>query len=102
MEPVEEIEKFERQIEEGDLASGIRFVKFERMTVRRTVTDVRSDVTERPDSPQHEWYSEYKHQALHNAPRVEYVRSKSEYDSHIAEIRGNNEDAFSSKLILSF
>lgn len=92
VEPVEEIERFERQVEEGDLAAGVRFVKFERMTVRRTVTETRSDVYERPDSPQHEWYSEYRHQALHNAPRVEYVRSKSEYDSHIAEIRGKSQN----------
>lgn len=72
------------QVEEGDLAAGVRFVKFERVTVKRTVTEVE----ERPDSPQAEWYSEYKHHALHTAPRKDYVRSKSEYDSHIAEIRG--------------
>ncbi|CAG4999363.1 unnamed protein product [Parnassius apollo] len=86
VEPVEEIERIERQIEEGDLASGVRFVKFERVSLKRTV-DTRSE--DRPDSPQHEWYSEYKQQALQTAPRKEYLRSKSEYDSHIAEIRGN-------------
>ncbi|KAJ2950248.1 hypothetical protein O0L34_g11610 [Tuta absoluta] len=84
-----EFERFEQQVEEGDLASGVRFVKFERVTtVKRTVTESSDDGMFRPDSPQHEWYSEYRHQALHNAPRVEYVRSRSEYDSHIAEIRG--------------
>ncbi|XP_037298333.1 uncharacterized protein LOC119190470 [Manduca sexta] len=86
VEPVEEVERLERQIEEGDLAAGVRFVKFERVTVKRTVTETRSE--ERPDSPQHEWYSEYKQQTLHTAPRKDYLRSKSEYDSHIAEIRG--------------
>lgn len=87
VEPVEEVERIEQQIEEGDLAAGVRYVKFERVTVKRKVTESRSE--ERAESPQHEWYSEYKHQALHSAPRVEYVRSRSEYDSHIAEIRGN-------------
>lgn len=88
VEPTEEFERLEQQIEEGDLAAGVRFVKFERVIVKRTVTESRSE--ERPDSPQHEWYSEYKHQALHSAPKKEYVRSRSEYDSHIAEIRGKN------------
>lgn len=37
----------------------------------------------------HEWYSDYKAQTFQNvAARMEYVRSKSQYDSHIAEIRG--------------
>lgn len=83
VEPEEE--RVGGQVEEGDLAAGVRFVKFERVTVKRTVTEVQD---ERPDSPQTEWYSEYKHHALHSAPRKDYVRSKSEYDSHIAEIRG--------------
>lgn len=82
---VEPEETAERQVEEGDLAAGVRFVRFERVTVKKTVTEVKSE--DRPDSP-HEWYSEYKHHTLHTAPRKDYVRSKSEYDSHIAEIRG--------------
>lgn len=85
VEPTEETERIERQVEEGDLAAGVRFVKFERVTVKKTV----SESQERPDSPQTEWYSEYKHHTLHTAPRKDYMRSKSEYDSHIAEIRGN-------------
>lgn len=85
VEPTEEMERLERQIEEGDLASGARFVKFERVVVKKTVSESRH---ERAESPQHEWYSEYQHQTLHTAPRKEYMRSKSEYDSHIAEIRG--------------
>lgn len=85
VEPAEELEKFERQVEEGDLAAGVRYVKFERV-VKRTVTETRSE--ERAESPQHEWYSEYQQQTLQTAPRKEYLRSKSEYDSHIAERRG--------------
>lgn len=85
-QPVEET--VERHVEEGDLAAGVRFVKFERLTVKRTVTETR-ELVERPESPQHEWYSEYRQHALHNAPKKDYLRSKSEYDSHIAEIRGN-------------
>lgn len=85
VEPVQSVERFERQVEEGDLATGVRLVKFERV-VKRTVTETRSE--ERAESPQHEWYSEYKQQTWQSAPRKEYLRSKSEYDSHIAEIRG--------------
>ena len=36
-----------------------------------------------------EWYAEYRTQSFQNvATRIEYVRSKSEYDAHIAEIKG--------------
>ncbi|CAK1540777.1 unnamed protein product [Leptosia nina] len=67
---------------EGDLAAGANF-KFE--IVKRTVVQRSED---RPDSP--EW-SEYKQHALNTAPKKEYVRSRSEYDSHIAEIRDEQE-----------
>lgn len=41
--------------------------------------------------PSHDWYSEYSTQTFQNvAARMEYVRSKSQYDSHIAEIRGKS------------
>lgn len=83
---VGEVERTERQVEEGDLASGVHYVRFERVTLKRTV-ETRD---ERPDSPQHEWYTEYKQHALQTAPKKEYLRSKSEYDSHIAEIRGTS------------
>lgn len=92
--PVGETERHERQVEEGDLAAGVRFVKFERVTVKRTVTESHSSHTshthseDRPDSPQHEWYSEYKHQTLQSGNKKDYMRSKSEYDSHIAGLRG--------------
>lgn len=39
----------------------------------------------------HDWYSDYSSQTFQNvAARMEYVRSKSQYDSHIAEIRGKS------------
>ncbi|XP_068085330.1 muscle-specific protein 300 kDa [Anabrus simplex] len=39
-----------------------------------------------------EWYSEYRTQSFQNmAARLEYVRSRSEYDTHIAEIKDEQE-----------
>ena len=36
-----------------------------------------------------DWYSEYRTQSFHNmAAKLEYVRSRSQYDTHIAEIKG--------------
>ncbi|KAJ8984007.1 hypothetical protein NQ317_006861 [Molorchus minor] len=36
-----------------------------------------------------EWYSEYRTHSFHSGSnRLEYVRSKSQYDDHIARIRG--------------
>ncbi|XP_071567068.1 muscle-specific protein 300 kDa isoform X8 [Temnothorax nylanderi] len=44
---------------------------------------------ERPPS---EWYAEYRSQSFQNvAARIEYVRSRSEYDAHIAEIKDEQE-----------
>lgn len=41
------------------------------------------------EKPPSEWYAEYRNQSFHNvAARMEYVRSRSEYDAHIAEIKG--------------
>lgn len=146
-------ESYERLIEEGEL-NGAKVVKFEKITVRKSVREVgpggvahhhrvltessrtpseehaledsayqshshgapshgskSSSVTSftrfpseeslsqrRGSSPhQHlgpddrtpsEWYAEFHSQSLHNASRIEYVRSKSEYDAHIAEIKG--------------
>lgn len=41
------------------------------------------------DRPASEWYAEYRSQSFQNvAARMEYVRSRSEYDAHIAEIKG--------------
>jgi hypothetical protein len=36
-----------------------------------------------------DWYSEYRTQSFHNmAAKLEYVRSRSQYDTHIAEMKG--------------
>ena len=38
-----------------------------------------------------EWYSEYRTHSFQNmAARLEYVRSRSQYDTHIAEIKGKH------------
>lgn len=143
-------ETFVKATEEGDLASGIKMVKFERITVKkstRELTQVRTMGSRTPseerileDSAYHshgngvsksssvtsltgrfpseeslrrtpskenvkddwdtasssskttsgsEWYNEYKTESfLKSGTKLEYVRSKSQYDSHIAEIRG--------------
>lgn len=145
-------ETFVRTTEEGDLATGTKMVKFERITVKKSVKDVtsthvrtlgsRTPSEERvlEDSAYHshgngvsksssitsltgrfpseeslrrtpskenvkdewdtasssskttsgsEWYNEYKTESfLKSGTKLEFVRSKSQYDSHIAEIRG--------------
>lgn len=148
-------ESFERLVEEGEL-NGAKMVKFEKITVRKTVRAIGTDgepgqqrgLTESsrtpseervledsayqshshgvqshgsksssvtsftrfpseeslsqrrcssplgqqlgPDErPASEWYAEYRSQSFQNvAARIEYVRSRSEYDAHIAEIKG--------------
>jgi len=152
-------ESFERLVEEGEL-NGAKVVKFEKITVRKSVREVRSSsngdtavvqqraLTESSrtpseehaledsayqshshgvhshgsksssvtsftrfpseeslshrrssspraqqlspdDRPPSEWYAEYRNQSFQNvAARIDYVRSRSEYDAHIAEIKG--------------
>lgn len=146
-----------RTTEEGDLASGVKTVKFEKVTVRKTVRQVTSTtkITSRTPSEEQilddsayqthsngnlsthsnsssassltgnfvseenlrrtpskedwtkddcdsvsssskvtssssEWYSEYRTQSFQNTSKLEYVRSKSQYDNHIAIIRGQH------------
>lgn len=146
-----------RTTEEGDLASGVKTVKFEKVTVRKTVRQVTSTtkITSRTPSEEQllddsayqthsngnltthsnsssassltgnfvseenlrrtpskedwskddcdsvsssskvttsssEWYSEYRTQSFQNTSKLEYVRSKSQYDHHIAIIRGQH------------
>ncbi|XP_020291842.1 nesprin-1 isoform X3 [Pseudomyrmex gracilis] len=44
------------------------------------------------DRPPSEWYAEYRNQSFQNVTaRIEYVRSRSEYDAHIAEIKDEQE-----------
>lgn len=156
-----------KTVEEGDLASGVKTVKFEKVTVKKTVRQITSSsttsashkITSRTPSDEQilddsayqthsngnltthsnsssvssltgrfpsdenlrrtpsrellkddwtkddcdsvsgsskvtnsssEWYSEYRSQSFQNTSKLEYVRSKSQYDHHIAVIRGQN------------
>lgn len=156
-------ETVEQTVEEGDLGSGCKMVKFEKITVRKSIREVTTtsstvrtlgDTSRTPSSerlledsayqshgngvsksssitsltgrfpseeclqrmspskevirsveewdtgsnssgkntsgsPSSEWYTEYRNQSFQSKPgRIEYFRSKSEYDTHIAEIRG--------------
>lgn len=133
-------ESFERVVEEGEL-NGAKVVKFEKITVRKSVKEIvstRSGLSEasRTPSEEHaldsayqshgmqgsksssvmsftkfpseenlsrdslqtaetdekvssEWYTEYRNQSFQNvSSKIEYVRSRSEYDAHIVEIKG--------------
>lgn len=43
------------------------------------------------DRPPSEWYAEYRNQSFQNVvARIDYMRSRSEYDAHIAEIKGTS------------
>ncbi|XP_076280585.1 muscle-specific protein 300 kDa [Lasioglossum baleicum] len=146
-------ESFERLVEEGEL-NGAKVVKFEKITVRKSVREVAnvsqhrvlteasrtpsdehtledsayqshshgvasygsksSSVTSftrfpseeslsqrrgsnphqhlgHDDRIQPEWRPEYRTHGFQNASRIEYVRSKSEYDAHIAAIKDEQE-----------
>ncbi|EZA53954.1 Nesprin-1 [Ooceraea biroi] len=153
-------ESFERLVEEGEL-NGAKVVKFEKITVRKSVREISSNsdtvlaqqrtLTESSrtpseehaledsayqshshgvhshgsksssatsftrfpseeslsqrrcsspraqqlgpdDRPPSEWYAEYRNQSFQNvAARIDYVRSRSEYDAHIAEIKDEQE-----------
>ncbi|KYB25174.1 hypothetical protein TcasGA2_TC034350 [Tribolium castaneum] len=136
--------------EEGDLGSGVKTVKFEKVTVRKSVRTVSSRTpseellledsayltqsngnlatssktssissltgrfpseeslrrtpsrerlnrdewdnasnSSKVTSSSSEWYSEYRTQSFQSgSSKLEYVRSKSQYDEHIASIRG--------------
>lgn len=150
-QPEEFQETFTSTVEEGDLAAGLKTVKFEKVTVRKTVRQVTSvsrkstsrtpseervledsayqthsngnisahssisSLTGRSPSDENlrtpsrgesqdecdsasgsskvttsssEWYNEYRSQSFQNTSKLEYVRSKSQYDNHIAVIRG--------------
>lgn len=143
-------ETFERTVEEGDISSGSKVVKFEKIIVRKTTKEIIKPLSSRTPSEEHlledsayhshgngvsksssvssltgrfpseenlrrtpsrdnlgrddwdsgsssskhttsgsEWYNEYRHQSfLQSGSKLDFVRSKSQYDSHIAEIRG--------------
>lgn len=51
----------------------------------------------------HDWYSDYSTQTFQNvAARMEYVRSKSQYDSHIAEIRGKSNKLYCNSFLFLY
>lgn len=144
-------ETYLRTVEEGDLSSGSKMVKFEKITVKKSIKEItvrtlgsrtpseehiledsayhshgngvsksssitsltgrfpseeslrrtpsketvgKDDWDSASSSSKHttsgsEWYNEYKTQSfLNSGTKLEFVRSKSQYDSHIAEIRG--------------
>lgn len=147
-------ESVSRTTEEGDLAAGVKTVKFEKVTVRKTIRQVTSTTKIASRTPSEEqmlddsayqthsngnltthsnsssasspfvseenlrrtpskedwtkddcdsvsgsskvttssseWYSEYRTQSFQNTSKLEYVRSKSQYDNHIAIIRGQH------------
>ncbi|KAI5752535.1 hypothetical protein M8J77_017876 [Diaphorina citri] len=39
------------------------------------------------DVSQHEWYTEYQSSSLSNSPRLDFVGSKTHFDSHIVQMR---------------
>lgn len=52
--------------------------------------DLSSTTSEEKGSTSSEWYHEYRNQSFQNfsTKREDYLRSKSQFDAHIAEIRG--------------
>lgn len=70
----------------SSVTSFTRFPSEESLSQRRCSSPRQLGPDERPPS---EWYAEYRNQSFQNvAARIEYVRSRSEYDAHIAEIKG--------------
>ena len=72
----------------SSVASLARFGSEENLTQARRSSSPGGN--QHDDKAPSEWYAEYRNQSFHNvATRMEYVRSRSEYDAHIAEIKGN-------------
>lgn len=64
-----------------------RFPSEENISQKRLSSSQLANVTD--DKPASEWYAEYHNQSFQNvSARMDYVRSRSQYDAHIAEIRG--------------
>jgi hypothetical protein len=72
-------------VEEGEAGGAGRVVQLERITVQRTVREV---YAARPVAARHpdEWFAEHRSQARLGSSRA---ASRTEFDSHIAQIRGN-------------
>lgn len=57
----------------------------------RRVTQSPTQLVKDDERSPAEWYADYRNQSFQNvAAKMDYVRSRSEYDAHIAEIRGND------------
>ena len=74
-------------IKSSSVASFTKFPSEESLSQRRGSSSRPSSALE--EKPPSEWYAEYRSQSFQNVgARMEYVRSRSEYDAHIAEIKG--------------
>lgn len=72
----------------SSVTSFTRFPSEESLSQRRC-SSPRQQLGQPDDRPPSEWYAEYRSQSFQNvAARMDYVRSRSEYDAHIAEIKG--------------
>lgn len=74
----------------SSVTSFMRFPSEESLSQRRC-SSPRLQQSGPDDRPPSEWYAEYRNQSFLNvAARIDYMRSRSEYDAHIAEIKGTN------------
>ncbi|XP_018338972.1 PREDICTED: nesprin-1 isoform X6 [Trachymyrmex septentrionalis] len=75
----------------SSVTSFTRFPSEESLSQRRS-SSPRVQQFGADERPPAEWYAEYRNQSFQNvAARIEYVRSRSEYDAHIAEIKDEQE-----------
>lgn len=113
-------ETIQKVTEEGDLGAGVKYVKFEKIIVKKSVREVttmkplsRGETLSRTPSDERRTYEDSAYQSQSKssstsasarlpddsprsphhtfqnmAARMEFVRSNSEYDTHIAQIRG--------------
>ncbi|XP_029680499.1 nesprin-1 isoform X2 [Formica exsecta] len=75
----------------SSVTSFMRFPSEESLSQRRC-SSPRVQQLGPDDRPPSEWYAEYRNQSFLNvAARIDYMRSRSEYDAHIAEIKDEQE-----------
>ncbi|XP_014483634.1 PREDICTED: nesprin-1 isoform X6 [Dinoponera quadriceps] len=75
----------------SSVTSFTRFPSEESLSQRRC-SSPRQQLGQPDDRPPSEWYAEYRSQSFQNvASRMDYVRSRTEYDAHIAEIKDEQE-----------
>ncbi|KMQ90470.1 nesprin-1-like isoform x9 protein [Lasius niger] len=74
----------------SSVTSFMRFPSEESLSQRRC-SSPRVQQSGPDDRPPSEWYAEYRNQSFQNvAAKIDYMRSRNEYDAHIAEIKGTN------------